>query len=150
MFFSLIIWLVKENSNIFLWINVFNNRVEIGIQPSYPEQLKGWQLSFYPWRSVLLFVISFHPRQQRHLRNVLKYAFSVLLSEHQGHSFFYHISEAIRNLSIQPRRRHCIWFTDKEIGLGNSKRTRAEAIRFNLWNIHKLFNFWDPVKPLVK
>lgn len=48
-------------------------RAEIGIQSNYPEQLKDWQLSFYLWRNVQWFVISFHQKQQRDLQNVLRY-----------------------------------------------------------------------------
>ena len=60
----------RKNVNIF---SEYLKRVEIGIQPSCPEQLKDWQLSFYPWRNVPWFVTSSHQRQQRGLRNVLRY-----------------------------------------------------------------------------
>lgn len=64
---------VQKNSNIFSAYTFLTKRVEIGIPPSYPEQLKDWQLSFYLWRNVPWFVISFHQRQQRDLQNVLRY-----------------------------------------------------------------------------
>lgn len=67
--------LVRKNSNIFSEYAFLTKRVEIGIQPSYPEQLKDWQLSFYLWRNVPWFVTSFHQRQQRDLQNVLRYGF---------------------------------------------------------------------------
>lgn len=108
---------VRKNLSIF---SEYLKRVEIGIQPSCPEQLKDWRLSFYPWRNALWFVISFHQRQQRDLPNVLRYGIPYPGSKTPDHSFPYHISKTKGIFYLQPRR-WSVRFIGKEVGLCNSE-----------------------------
>lgn len=105
-----IIRLVREISNIFSEYMFLTKRVEIGIQPSYLEQLKGLQLSFYLWRNVPWFVISSHQRQQRDLQSVLRYGIT--------YSWFQNITTIHFSIIFQKLKQYFIYNQGHDCMLG--------------------------------